>query len=121
MKYIWLIILSVFVVIIFGARYVTDSSPTYLKLIGVATLFLIFFTSLGMAATSVFRGLRSLVTKAQVFVIFNCSAILLLCMAGYYRRTGESLATYLVIYLIVLAAFNGTLWISAKKGWKVRA
>jgi hypothetical protein len=120
MKYRWLIFLSVFVVIILDIRYIAASSSTYVKIIGIATLILMFFISLGMVATSIFRGLGSLVSKPRVFVIFNCGAILVLCMAANHRRAGESLATFLVIYLIVLAAFNGTLWISANraKDWK---
>ena len=123
MKYRWLIFLSVLVVIIFEIRYVTASSPTYVKFIGVATAFVIFFISLGMAATSIFRMLGSLITKTRVFIVFNSGAILVLCVAGYHRRTGESVTSFLVIWLIMLAAFNGTLWISANrvKDWKIRA
>jgi hypothetical protein len=93
------------------------------KFFGVATGLLIFFTGLGMAATSVFIVLRSLVTKTQVFVAFNCSAILTLCLTGYLRHRAESVVSFLVPSLIVLAAFNGTLWISANKvkEWKIRA
>jgi hypothetical protein len=123
MKYRWVLLLSLFVLISFDIRYATASGPSYVKLFGEASVILMVLSGVGIAATAVFRGLRSAVTKTQVLAMFNCSAIALLCIDGYHRRRGESLVTFSVISLIVLVAFNGTLWNSFNKikQWKVQA